>query len=233
METKNAVEASKATALVIGGNGFIGRHVREALVAAGVSVLTGTRLGNADPKRNSKVRWVPLHRECSKEDWTVALREVDIVINAAGILRQRRGESYEQVHHYAVASLANACARLDIRLLHISIMGTNSPAKSRFVTSKQRGEGALRASNADWYLVRPSLVDGEAGFGARWFRKMSALPVHFSPANALGRFAPETIGTKIICESSMGPPWGPITRVRGGSGFHYLQSFSCLVSISS
>ena len=39
-------------------------------------------------------------------------------------------------------------------------------------------------------IVRPSLLDGADGYGARWFRQVARWPVHFIPASARGRVAP-------------------------------------------
>lgn len=190
MKTPSGPNRAKKTILVIGGNGFIGRHIVRALPIETARVLVGTRRHGNDKNEDDYTRHLPLHVEKSDLDWVQALRGVDVVINAVGILRQRWGESYEQIHHLAVAKLAALCATKGIRFVHISIMGINSPATSRFVTSKQRGERAVRDSNADWYIVRPSLVDGKGGFGAKWFRRVAAWPIHFSPANAVGKFAP-------------------------------------------
>jgi hypothetical protein len=39
-------------------------------------------------------------------------------------------------------------------------------------------------------IVRPSLLNGADGYGARWFRQVARWPVHFIPASAHGRVAP-------------------------------------------
>lgn len=194
MENTNHLVRAKKTILVMGGNGFIGRHIVRSLPIESARVLVGTRKREKGRKADVYTRHLPMDGQNSDHDWRQALRGVDVVINAVGILRQRRGESYEQVHHLAVAKLAALCANQDIRFVHISIMGVNSPATSRFVTSKQRGERAVRDSHADWYIVRPSLVDGEGGFGSKWFRRVAAWPIHFSPANAVGKLAPIDAG---------------------------------------
>jgi uncharacterized protein YbjT (DUF2867 family) len=47
----------------------------------------------------------------------------------------------------------------------------------------------VRDSGADWHLVRPSLLDGDGGFGARWIRRVAHWPVHPLPRAACGRIA--------------------------------------------
>jgi NADH dehydrogenase len=117
------------------------------------------------------------------------LAGVDVVVNCVGILRQRGRETYQRVHHLAPAALAEACARLGIRLVHVSALGLEQPAGSRFLRSKVDGERAIRAAGGDWRLVRPSLLDGPGGYGARWLHLLAQLPIHAFPADARGRIA--------------------------------------------
>jgi nucleoside-diphosphate-sugar epimerase len=47
----------------------------------------------------------------------------------------------------------------------------------------------VAASGADYSIVRPSLLEGPGGYGARWLAVLGRLPVHFVPADAAGRIA--------------------------------------------
>ena len=175
-------------ALVLGGHGFLGRSVVAALAASG----HGVEIGSRALRRTGfgfRVRRIPFHEHLTPESWERALDGVDVVVNCVGILRERTRETYERVHHRAPAALASACARAGLRFVHVSALGLSAQARSRFITSKLRGEAAIRASGADYTLVRPSLLDGEGGFGARWLRAFALLPVHCVPADAAGRIA--------------------------------------------
>jgi uncharacterized protein YbjT (DUF2867 family) len=181
-------------ALVLGGTGFIGRHVAAALHTANAHVLIGSR----QPSRHQQdfayakfrqTRFENLHHH---DAWTPLIEGVDVVINCVGILRQRPNESYDGVHHRAPAALAGACARLKIRLIHTSALGLHENARSRFLSSKLLGERAVKASGCEYSIVRPSLLDGEGGFGAAWLRGLSRSPVHFIPRAARGKIAAMT-----------------------------------------
>lgn len=185
----NPKALSKTTVLVLGGYGFIGRHVVMQLENLGAQVLIGTRRQKSVLSPNNQ-RTIALHKLSQHPDWRRQLEHVDVVINTVGILRQRWGETYEQIHHQAVAELAEACKQRSIRLIHISALGLNNQVKSRFLGSKLRGEHALVKSGADWHLIRPSLVDGEGGYGAKWFRRLAKWRAHFIPSNANGMMAP-------------------------------------------
>lgn len=181
--------------LVLGGTGFIGRHAVAALLRRGCGVAIGSRR----PGRIERVipdlagrcehRQARLERLTDPRDWTALLAGVDVVLNCVGILRQRGRETYERVHHLAPAALAQACADARVRLVHVSALGLHADARSRFLRSKLDGENALRASAADWRIVRPSLLDGDGGYGAKWLRRIALWPVHALPADAVGRIA--------------------------------------------
>jgi NADH dehydrogenase len=206
------------TTLVLGGAGFLGRHVAAALAARAHPVIIGTR----HPRRVAR-RLPPSLHACERREahferllapdaWLPLLAGVDAVVNAVGILRERGAETYERVHHLAAGALAAACARRSIRLIHISALGLHDGAHSRFLRSKLAGEHAVAACGSNYSIVRPSLLDGEGGFGARWFRRVARWPVHFVPADARGRIAAlhvqdfgEAVAT--LCEKRASAEW--------------------------
>ena len=183
------------TTLVLGGAGFLGRYIAAALAARGRAVVIGSRRPRRAARRlppclhRCERREVHLERLTAPEAWRPLLAGVDTVVNAVGILRERGAETYERVHHLAPGALAAACARRAIRLIHISALGLHDGARSRFLSSKLAGERAIAACGSGYSIVRPSLLDGEGGYGARWFRRVARWPVHFVPADAVGRIA--------------------------------------------
>lgn len=194
--------------LVLGGSGFIGRHLVAALGRRGHAVAIGTRR----PAAPHPCPALEAHFERLVEPpaWQPLLAGFDAVVNAVGILRERGRETYDRVHRRAAGALARACARERIRLVHVSALGLHAGARSRFITSKIAGERAVAASGADYCIVRPSLLDGEGGFGARWLRWMARSRVHFVPADAAGRMAALHVldlGEAIanLCELSAAP----------------------------
>jgi len=177
--------------LILGGHGFIGRHAAKHLAIAGADVTVGTRNPRADSQfRQARYR---LEERQSSADWAQDVEQYDVILNCVGILRQRRGESYEAIHHLAPQALAQACHAAQKRFVHVSALGLSADCKSRFLTSKYHGERAIMASQGDWIIARPSLLEGDGGFGAEWLRAIAQLPVFVVPASARGNIAALTV----------------------------------------
>jgi len=176
--------------LVLGGKGFIGRHAVKHLVRAGAQVTIGTR----SPKGNAAIaeQQYVLHKALCAADWAEAANAYTVILNCVGILRQRPGESYDAVHHRAPGAIAQACTATGCRFIHVSALGLSATAKSRFLTSKYRGEIAIAQTAANWAIARISLLDGEGGYGAAWLRALARSPLFVAPDSATGEIAPLT-----------------------------------------
>jgi len=194
LNKQSTVAPSPTRVLILGGTGFIGRHAAAALHRSGVHVTIGSRRPARHEQRYPYAAFRPVRFEhlLQPDAWASLLIDVDVVVNCVGILRQRLTESYDDVHHRAPAALAVACAQANIRFIHTSALSLHDGAKSEFLSSKLLGERAIVASGADYCIVRPSLLDGEGGFGARWLRGLARSPIQFIPRSARGRIAAMT-----------------------------------------
>ena len=165
--------------LVLGGNGFIGGSIVAKLQLQGAQVVIGSR----KVAKQSNQLQVKMQNMQQAEDWLSIINRFDVVVNSVGILRERgllkQRETYTDIHTFAVESLADACAQIGVKLIQISVIGLSASAKSGFITSKYWGEQAILASGAEAIIVRPSLLDGEGGYGAKWFRRVAAWPIQF------------------------------------------------------
>jgi uncharacterized protein YbjT (DUF2867 family) len=166
--------------LVTGANGFIGGHVVAALLAAGHAVTGCVR----DPE-SWRRRWsgcaalaCDFNRDTSPEIWRPRLDGIDAVVNAAGILSERGGQSHANVHVAAPAALFEACRRAGVRrVIHLSALGADAAAGTEYARSKHAAEEALAATDLDWIILRPSLVYARAAHGGTaLMRGIAALP---------------------------------------------------------
>lgn len=151
--------------LVLGGTGFVGRHLCEKLVRDGWRITVPTRrLRNA-----ASVMMLPFldPLEVNIHDETALTQLVaghDAVVNLVAIL-QGSEQAFERTHVTLPEKMARACAAAGVRrVLHVSALGADArnPAAlpSRYLRSKSRGEQVLRHAALDLTVLRPSVIFG-------------------------------------------------------------------------
>ncbi len=197
MGTNDAVEPRRGRVLVLGAGGFIGGFVVAALRSAGWDVLRGLRprAQLADDERGCDLAgWT------RTEDWLPLLDGVDAVVNAAGLLRERSGESLAAVHEAAPLALARACVVCGVpRFVQISALG--DPVDGEFVASKHRFDAALLALPLQAVVLRPSVIYSTAGSygGTSLLRALAAFP-GFLPLPGDGRWQIQPAAAEDLAE---------------------------------
>jgi uncharacterized protein YbjT (DUF2867 family) len=177
--------------LLAGASGFIGSHLRQALVAAGHRVVcTGRPDSVPDP---GCAAFVPADyaRDHTVEAWLPRLSGVDVVVNAVGILQESPGKSFSALHVQAPVALFAACAEARVGLVvQISALGADAGAQSSYHRSKKAADDFLAALDLPWVILQPSLVYGPGGASARLFGLLASLPLIPLPGKGLQQVQP-------------------------------------------
>jgi NADH dehydrogenase len=178
--------------LVVGGSGFIGRHLVASLAAAGIDVTVPSR-------RRERAKHLILLPTVDVVEADVMAPDVlarlcagkDAVYNLVGVLHSRRGRPEERganeygpdfarVHVELPQKIVAACRASGVRrVLHLSALGASSSAPSEYLRSKAFGEKALfAAEDLEVSVFRPSVVFGpEDTFLNRFALMAKLLPV--------------------------------------------------------
>src|SRR5271165_3071318 len=143
------VMATHSVATVFGGSGFIGRYVVKRLAKKGFVVRVAVR----DTERalflkpmGAVGQVVPLHASLTNGP-TVhrAVAGADLVVNTVGILAERRPGDFQRIHAEGAGLVARLAAAAGVaRLVHISAIGADPHAASRYAATKGIGEAMLR-----------------------------------------------------------------------------------------
>jgi len=163
--------------LVTGATGFVGRHIVQALVADKHDLVLTSRAAHNE-KQGCTWRVIDFATALDPEDWEEVLKNVELVINAVGIFKPTRTQSFAALHDEAPRALFEACKRAGVRrVIQISALGADEKAGSEYHLSKRRADDALAGSGLEWVVLRPSLIIGGEGESWRFFKALACLPV--------------------------------------------------------
>jgi len=163
--------------LIAGASGFIGARLAAACTLAGDTVICAGRRADGPGlpgTRALRLDYTAMPSAAQLED---ALRGVDVVVNAVGILREHGAQTFEALHVAGPVALFTAAARAGVRrIVQVSALGAEAGAVANYHSSKHRADLALAALPVDWVIVQPSLVYGAGGTSARLFELLASLP---------------------------------------------------------
>lgn len=184
--------ATDARLLILGGTGFVGRALCRQLVGAGATRITVPTRRASHGKPLSVLPGVTVLQADVHDDATLTrlVREADVVINLIAIL-QGSEAAFEAAHVRWPQRLVTACeAAGGRRLIHVSALGVDEHAPSRYLRSKARGEAVIRASGQAWHLLRPSVIFGAEDRFTNLFADLQRLLPVLPLAGAEARFQP-------------------------------------------
>jgi NADH dehydrogenase len=186
---------------ILGGTGFVGRHLCVRLQRAGIGAVVPSRR----PQRHPWLAPLPLVSvvEADLRDTqglAGLMKGCQAVVNLVGILNEGRDGSFRQVHVELVDRLVDAGRAAGIhRFLHMSALNADE-AKGASLYLRTKGEGENRAHTLGGASMavtsfRPSVVFGPGdGFLNRFATLLRLTPGPFPLACPESRFAPVYVG---------------------------------------
>lgn len=168
---------------VIGGSGFLGRHIVRALAKRGYRIRVACRrpdlAGHVQPL-GTPGQIMPVQANVRyPASLAAACDGAFAVINLTGILYGSGAQSFDAVHVFGAEASAKAAKAAKARLyIQVSAIGADAASTSEYARSKAEGEARARAAFPGAIVIRPSIVFGpEDGF----FNKFAGL-ARLSPA---------------------------------------------------
>lgn len=182
---------------VLGGSGFVGRHLCQALAARGYRVRVPTR----NRERAKALILLPTVDvvEADVHDpraLKAAITGCDAVVNLVGVLHDGRGRrSFAGAHVELARTVVAACEAAGVRrLLHMSALAAAPDAPSAYLRSKGEAERIVRESGLDWTIFRPSVIFGPDDSFLSLFACLSRLMPVLALASPNAKFQPVYAG---------------------------------------
>jgi uncharacterized protein YbjT (DUF2867 family) len=189
------------TVLVLGGSGFVGRHVVNRLVQDGKRVVVPTR-------RRENARHLILLPTVDVVDADIhdspALARLAAnaaaVVNLIGILNESGRNTFARVHVELAQKVVAACRAAGVRrVVQMSALNASPEGPSRYQRSKGEAEAAIVGSGLDWTIFQPSVIFGREDRFLNLFASLERhLPV-MAIAAAQARFQPVFVGDVAHC----------------------------------
>ncbi len=195
MNTQN----SDKIVTLIGGSGFIGRHVARGLAKRGYRVRVACRrpdLANHVVPLGTPGQVVPVQANVRyPASIAAACVGAYAVVNLTGLLYSGGAQTFDAVHVFGAEAVAKAAKVAGAQVVvHLSAIGADAESSSNYARTKAEGEAKAKAGFTGISIVRPSVVFGpEDGF----FNRFAAM-ARISPALPLiggkTKFQPVFVG---------------------------------------
>lgn len=189
----------KLPVVVFGATGFIGRCIVQRLLETGYRVRAAVRRPEQALFLRSMgaVGQVSLIQTdiLSEESVISAVRGVSTIVNAVGILTEQGHQNFSNIHVRWVRKLTGVAGEEGVEhLVHISAIGADLNAESKYSRTKAQGEKAMDAFPGVVTIIRPSLVFGPQDKFFNRFAAMSRVLPVLVIVNGRVRFQPVYVG---------------------------------------
>ncbi len=220
--------ASSKLVTIIGGSGFLGRHITRALARQGHRIRVAVRrpdlAGHVQPL-GTPGQIMPVQANLRyPESVEAACAGSDVVINLVGVLFSSGGQTFSALHAHGARVAARAAKNAGAaQFIQMSAIGADEDSASEYARTKAEGEAAAREEFPGATIIRPSIVFGPED---NFFNQFAAM-ARFSPVLPLigggeTRFQPvfvgdvaEAIATLVANGNGNGKTWefgGPAQR---------------------
>lgn len=227
---------------VFGGSGFLGRYVVQKLAQDGHRVRVAVRNPNEALflKPLGEVGQVQTVQANIRNEASVrrAVDGADCVVNLVGILFQSGKQKFNAVQAVGAACIATAAADAGVKsLVHLSAIGADENARSKYARSKGAGEEAVRAAFPGAVVLRPSVMFGNEDNFFNRFAMLSKISWVLPLIGGNTRFQPvfvEDVAAAVVAALNGGDHiTGQIFELGGPKVYTFRQMMELMMEVTT
>ena len=176
--------------LIFGGSGQIGRHLIRKLTKNNYRVTVITRNIHQKSykiKTQANAGYIEIVEANIFEENKLRklIKNSDICINLIGILYEKKGSTFKNIHSVFPSIVAQLCKEYNLKhFIHISALGINDAIDSLYAQSKLEGEKNILKNFPQAIILRPSIVysvdDNFTTNFMNLLRKLPIFPLYYS-----------------------------------------------------
>ncbi|MCC7480751.1 MAG: complex I NDUFA9 subunit family protein [Hyphomicrobiales bacterium] len=158
-------ENSEKIVTLIGGSGFIGRHIVRALAKRGYRIRVACRrpdlAGHVQPL-GTPGQIMPVQANVRfPASLAAACDGATAVVSLTGVLSSRGAQSFDAIHVFGAEASARAAKAAKAQVfIQMSALGADADSGSEYGRTKAAGEAKARAAFPGAIILRPSIVFG-------------------------------------------------------------------------
>jgi uncharacterized protein YbjT (DUF2867 family) len=158
-------ENSEKIVTIIGGSGFIGRHIVRALAQRDYRIRVACRrpdlAGHVQPL-GTPGQIMPVQANVRFPASLAAVCDgAYAVINLTGVLASRGAQSFDAIHVFGAEASARAAKAAKAKVfIQMSALGADASSTSKYAHTKAAGEAKAKAAFPGAIILRPSIVFG-------------------------------------------------------------------------
>ncbi len=170
--------------LIFGGSGQIGRHLIRKLTKNNYRVTVVTRNIHQKAhiiKTQGNAGYIEIVEANIFDENKIRklIQKSHICINLIGILYEKRGSSFKNIHTLFPSILSKLCKEYNLEhFIHLSALGVNDAVESKYAKSKLDGEKEILKNFSLSTVLRPSIVYSvDDNFTTNFMTLLSRLPI--------------------------------------------------------
>ncbi len=183
--------------LIFGGSGQIGRHLIRKLTKNNYRVTVVTRNIHQKGhiiKTQGNAGYISIVEANIFDEIKIRklFENADICINLVGILYEKKGNTFKNIHTLFHSILAKLCKQYNLKhFIHLSALGINEASESNYAKSKLEGEINIKNNFKDSTILRPSVVYSvDDKFTTNFLTLLNRIPIFPLYYNGKTKFMP-------------------------------------------